>query len=86
MKLTESKKFREEEVFLKAKKPINTYYCRVKISARRILEERPFEVVSGVFLAFVSTIILFQLHLKQKQKRFIRQYYLLICKILKEQV
>lgn len=78
--------FRDEEIFLKAKEPIFTYYCLAKISIRRVLEERPFEIVSGIFLALISTVMLLQLHSKQKQKRIIRQYYLLICKILKEQV
>ena len=78
--------FRDEELFFKAKEPILTYYCVVKISIRRVLEERPFEIVGGIFMALISTIMLLQVHSKQKQKQLIRQYYLLICKILKEQV
>lgn len=73
-------------MFLKAKESIHTYYCLAKISARRVLEDRPFEVVGAIFIAFISTFMLLQLHLKQKQERYINQYYLLICKILKEQV
>lgn len=78
--------FREEEPYFAAKQPIYTFYCRAKIAARNILEERPVEVISGIFLAFLTTILLFQFHSKQKQKKLIHHYYLLICKILKEQV
>ena len=78
--------FSGDEISFKAKEPIHTYYCRVKISIRNVLEQRPVEVLCGTFFALITTMLFFQLHSKQKQKRLVNYYYLLICKILKEQV
>jgi hypothetical protein len=60
--------------------------ARAKISVRNFLKERPIEVVSGIFLAFITTILIFQYNAKLMQTKSVRSYYLLICKILKEQV
>lgn len=76
----------DEGIHYKAKEPILTLYCRIKISIRNILLERPFEVTSGIFLAFFTTLLIFQYNSKCMQRKSVRNYYLLICKILKEQV
>lgn len=74
------------ESFLQAKEPIHSYYCKIKISIIKILESRPLEVIVGVLLALLATIALLSLHSKRKREKMVNYYYLLICKILKEQV
>lgn len=69
-----------------AKKPVYSYYCHVKVALRRTVSERPLEIIVGIFVLLLATSLSIRLELKRRKNKTINHYYLMICRILKDQV
>lgn len=69
-----------------AKVPSLSVYCRVKLSAIKLIHERPLELLVGALIALGSFVLAARAFLARNRAIELQKYYLLICKVLKEQV
>lgn len=73
-------------MFYLARNPKYSYYCSLKIFMRRLVKEHPLEITFSIFALLFASAALIKFEINRRKAAQIAHFYIIICKILKEQV